>query len=149
MLITRTDGTYNAGPLDIICILFLSKSVSSNYHDTYHAAFFVENPLPGPVLYARDTKLVRLKSQMHHTAGAKTLAEARLHVEGMRREIHIADANVVTSAAVPVADAVNVWLIPNWDGDGEELRKSIGAVAVDTEVTPIKTQEGHHDRAGD
>ena len=93
------------GPLDILCILKLPAG-------TFHAAFFEEYPLPGPLMPAAS--LVRLKSKMHHTAGASTLEGAQEHLDDLKQKISVPAGNVLRDAAIEVDDPVNVWLVPNW-----------------------------------
>jgi len=87
MLLSNGDGTYVAGPFDLMGVL----------HDRatgrYHACVWEEKPLPGG---EQLTSTVRLKSKMHHTEGAKTLEAALAHVESLRKKVMIADVNVWT-----------------------------------------------------
>ncbi len=91
----------------MICILKLPTG-------TYHSTFFEERPLPGPVASVSDTKLVRLKSKMHHTQGSPTLEGAKEHLAQLRERIKVEDRNVLADAAVEVDDPVDVWMIENW-----------------------------------
>lgn len=88
MLIENGDGTFTGGPLDVLCILHDVEA------ETYHVAFFEEKPLPGPVPDLQDTKVVRLKSKMHHTLGAGDLCGAFEHLAEMREKIQVPDENV-------------------------------------------------------
>lgn len=88
MMIDKGNGTYAAGPLDVLCIL----------HDVntgkYHAAFFEESPISGKVRPMDKTEFVRLKSKMHHTAGSKTLDGALEHLKELSEKIIVPDENV-------------------------------------------------------
>lgn len=108
MLIRHDDGTFTAGPLDAIQVL----------HDVntgrYHACFFEEHPLPGPVLNTKDTKVVRLKSKMHHTQGAETLEGARQCVTEMRKQIILDDSCVFPDVFEWDGELGIVQVLPNW-----------------------------------
>lgn len=88
MMIDKGNGTYEAGPLDVLCIL----------HDVntgkYHAAFFEESPFPGKVESMEEMEVVRLKSKMHHTAGSETLDGALAHLKELSEKIIVPDENV-------------------------------------------------------
>ena len=88
MMIANGDGTYIGGPLDVLMIL---HHMSAN---TFHAAFFEEAPMPGPVEDVKDVRTVRLRSKMHHTIGASTLDEARAHLAEIAQKIQVADSNI-------------------------------------------------------
>lgn len=118
MILQRDDGTCDVGPLDIICILKLPAG-------TFHAAFFEEAPMPGPVQPIDSLTFVRLKSKMHHTGGALTLEGAQEHLDELRLKIHLPDTNVVREEAIEIADPVSVWILGNWKRSGSlagELR---------------------------
>lgn len=97
MLIPNGDGTFMAGPLDVLCIL---KAPGGRFHP----AFFEEKPFPGPYPERiEDVKMVRLRSVMHHTEGADTLEGALVQIAELARQI-----------SVP---PTNIWLKPTeWDG---------------------------------
>lgn len=98
MLINNGDGTHTGGPLDILCILHDVE------RDRFHAAFAEEMPMPGSVPAVGDMPLVRLKSKMHHTAGAPALEEALVHLDDLAGKIHVPPENV--------------WRDPRpWDGE--------------------------------
>lgn len=108
MLIEReTPGTFTAGPLDILCILKLPAG-------TFHAAFFEEYPMAGPIQPAENVSAVRLKGKMHHTTGAATLEESQVHLAELRERIHLSDANVIPDKPIEVEEPVNVWVLGNW-----------------------------------
>lgn len=70
MMIGNEDGTFTAGPLDVLCILQHEKT------GRFHPAFVEERPLPGPVPSPKDMTFARMKSKMHHTTGFDTLEAA-------------------------------------------------------------------------
>lgn len=113
MLLDNGDGTYMAGPLDVICIL--------QDEDTgrFHAAFFEEHPLPGPVESVEETSTVRLFSRMHHTGGADTLEGAKAHFQQLRNTIQIEDANVSDEPISWDGQLGIVWMFPNWKRRGQ------------------------------
>lgn len=109
MLIENGDGTYTAGPLDVLCIL----------HDetkgTFHPAFFEEAPMPGPVQDVRDLTFVRLKSKMHHTTGFPSHAEALANLtESLAARIHVPAENVWSDPKNWDGDLAQVWVVCNW-----------------------------------
>jgi hypothetical protein len=109
MLIEQEDGTYLAGPFDVLCILY------DPVKNRYHAAFFEEKPFAGPVPEVADTEVVRLKSKMHHTEGATDLEGALLHLDEMVRTIRVPPENIWRKPRTWDADLVAaVWIVPNW-----------------------------------
>lgn len=96
------------GPLDVAVIL----------HDVttgrYHAAFFEDHPLPGPVLAAEDVGLVRLKSKMHHTEGAPDLAGALVHLDAMVDKMVIPIENIWREPEPWDGQIGLVWVVPRW-----------------------------------
>lgn len=72
MMIQNDDGTFTAGPLDVLCILHVEKD------GRFYPAFVEERPLPGPVPDPKDMTFARLKSKMSHTSGFATLEEAKV-----------------------------------------------------------------------
>jgi hypothetical protein len=87
-MIANGDGTYTAGPLDVLMILHDMRA------NTFHAAFFEEAPMPGPVQDVKDVRVVRLRSKMHHTAGASTLDAARVDLAEIAQKIQVPDSNI-------------------------------------------------------
>lgn len=71
MMIRNEDGTFTAGPLDVLCILYVEKT------GRFYPAFVEERPLPGPVPDPKDMSFARLKSKMSHTSGFDTLEAAQ------------------------------------------------------------------------
>lgn len=108
MLLSNNDGTYTAGPLDVLCIL----------HDTttgrYHAAFFEEAPFPGPRPEVFEGRAVRLKSKMHHTTGAASLAGAQAHLDDMAKMIAVPPENLWLEPKPWDGEIGIVWMVPNW-----------------------------------
>lgn len=107
MLIDQGDGTFLAGPADIMCILGLPSG-------KFHVAFFEEKPMSGPVRPIEELAVIRLKSKMHHTQGASTLEGAREQIRELRERIVITDGSVMTDEVITVEDPVSTWILPNW-----------------------------------
>src|SRR3990170_2995396 len=98
MLINNGDGTHTGGALDVLLIL---HDVTKN---RYHAAFFTEAPMPGPIKDVEDVRAVRLQSRMHHTVGSDTLEGAIKHLNELATKI--------------LLPPENVWREPHeWDGE--------------------------------
>lgn len=119
MLLQQDNGTFLAGPADIICILQLPKGI-------YHAAFFEEHPMAGQTKPINELEFLRLKSKMHHTTGADTLEGAQEHVKEMREKIILSDDNIMIDEAIPVTDPVNVWPVLNWTKGNMTLKEALG-----------------------
>lgn len=96
------------GALDAIIVLHNAIT------DTYHAAYFTEAPMPGPLVPIEKLDTVRLKSRMHHTAGAPTIDEARVHATALQVETELADANVLPDLVEWDGELGVVLLVPNW-----------------------------------
>ncbi len=110
---TEKPGVYQAAALDILCILHNTET------GRYHAAFFEEYPMPGPIPLVDETKIVRLKSKMHHTDGADTIEVAREHLRELRERILVSDGNVCEKPFPWDGEIGIVWLVPNWVARGE------------------------------
>lgn len=108
MLIENGDGTYTGGPLDVWCIMHNVEA------DTYHAAFFEEKPMPGPRPSVEDTKIVRLKSKMHHTEGAPTLEGALKYLDEMTAKVQVPPENIWREPKDWDGEIGIVWVFPNW-----------------------------------
>jgi hypothetical protein len=109
MMIRNGNGTYTAGPLDVIVIL---HDVSRG---SYHVCFFEEYPMPGPVRDIETDQVVRLKSKMHHTTGSRGFEGAQRQLDEMRSQIELPDSNVVRDQAYPWnGEPGIVWLTSNW-----------------------------------
>ena len=120
MLIKREDGNYDCGPLDVICILHDVEK------DSYHAALFLESPMPGPLQSIDETKMVRLKSKFHRTEGADSLEGAQAHVTKLREQFIIEDQNVIDDKAVPWDGELGiVWLTENWRAVGDKTAAEV------------------------
>lgn len=109
MLFQNNDGTHTAGPLDVLAIL----------HDvergTYHAAFFEESPMPGPIKHVSELEVVRLRSKMHHTGGAPDLAGAQAHLDELAKRIRVPETNVARQKAFAWDGSHGVSIvIENW-----------------------------------
>lgn len=108
MIIERADGTLQCGPLDVVCILHDVKS------GRYHAAFFEEKPLPGPVEAVEETEVVRLKSKMHHTTGTAELASARVHLRDLVTKLNVPQKNIWEDPIDWDGELGLVWVVQNW-----------------------------------
>jgi hypothetical protein len=86
MLIENGDGTYTAGPYDVAVILFHVET------KRFHVCFIVERPFPGP---PEPGKPIRLKSDMHHTAGEATFEGAITQLKDLTKKITLFPGNVV------------------------------------------------------
>lgn len=84
MMIDNGNGTFTAGSLDVLCILY---DVNKN---KYHAAFFEEHPFPS----SEETDMVRLRSKMHHTEGSDTLDGALEHLKELSKRIIVPEENI-------------------------------------------------------
>jgi len=103
MRIAVGDGTHLLGPLDVA---FIARNIDTG---RFHVIVFEEKPMPGPVPDTKDTKLVRLRSSMHHTEGAETLEAAQVHMAQIREKLKILDANVCQDVSF------------DWDGQAETI----------------------------
>ena len=118
MMIENEDGTFAAGPLDVLLIL---HDVNM---DTYHPAFLEEAPPPGSVAEHGELHTVRLKSKMHHTMGTANLASAKVHLDDLAKKILVVDQNICRRA-VPWDGRIGfVWIVENWRGSGNEKNVS-------------------------
>ena len=88
MLISNRNGTFNAGELDVLCILHDENT------GKYHAAFFEEHPMTGEIKPIEETNPVRLLSKMHHTEGSTTLEGAIKHLNDLATMIHVPEENI-------------------------------------------------------
>jgi len=119
MLLEQEDGRLLAGPLDMMCILH-------NVHNhRYHVAFFEEHPC-GSITDVEHTDVVRLRSKMHHTAGADTLEGALVHLAEMRQKITIDDKNVITTPIGWDGEIGITWIASNWLRDGTDAAQALG-----------------------
>lgn len=113
MLIRHDDGTYTGGPLDLLCILHNRAEPTGRYHP----AFLEEAPFPGPVQEVSATKIVRLKSKMHHTDGYETLAEAIVGLDDLANKIRLVPENIWRDPIGWDGEQGIVWVIENWRKD--------------------------------
>ena len=108
MMIERAEGKFTGGPLDAHFIL----------HDVttgrYHVAFFEETPFPGAIPNVEDTKVVRLKSKMHHTSGAATLEEAKRHLDELVQRIELPEENIFREPLDWDGQIPIILIRPNW-----------------------------------
>jgi hypothetical protein len=87
-MIQNEKGGYTLGPYDLLGIM---RDTSTG---RFHAAVWLENPLPGDY---EALSFVRLKNKFHHTAGSETYEGAVEHVAELRKKFDIADSNVWTA----------------------------------------------------
>lgn len=109
MLLPHGDGTFTAGPLDVLCILHDATS------GKFHAAFFEEAPFPGPIQDVREVAVVRLRCKMTHTGGALTLEGAQAQLADLGKRIHVVPQNYWSNSAEPWNGQLGpVLLRTNW-----------------------------------
>lgn len=108
MLINNGDDTFIGGPLDVLCILHNVKK------GTYHASFFEEKPMPGPVPDWKDVTVVRLKSKFSHTEGAPTLEGALKHLDDLATTIEVPPENIWREPRPWDGEIGIVWIANNW-----------------------------------
>lgn len=121
MLLAKGDGTHIAtSSADLFCILHDKKA------KRFHVAFFEESPMPGPIREVKDLEVLRLKSRMHHTEGAPTLKEAKVHLAELRRKIEVSDLSVLEEP-LPWDGQVGIVLLSvNWVRENRKVvRKDI------------------------
>lgn len=88
MLIRNDDDTFTSGPLDAIFVLRDTKT------RRLHVCFAEWHQPPGPPQDFDRMPYVRLKSKMHHTAGAADLDECKVMLADLRKKISLPDSNV-------------------------------------------------------
>lgn len=108
MLIQESKTTFIGGSLDVICILHNIES------STYHAAFFQEQSLTGPIKSVRETDVVRLRSKMHHTKGSTTLEEAIAEVDNLSVRIKLPEDNIWKNPIEWNGKIPITMVVPNW-----------------------------------
>jgi hypothetical protein len=110
MLVATGDGTYLAGPLDVICVL---RNVGVQ-PPTYHIAFLEEHPFPGLVPPVGEAPLVRLGCKMSRTEGRATLEEARADMPELTNVIQVPEKNLWEEVLDWDGELAPIWLVPNW-----------------------------------
>ena len=108
MLIANGDDTFTSGPLDALIIL---KHEATH---RYHVAFFEERPMPGPIAPVDEVKVVRLTSNMHHTEGALTLAEALDQRAELLQKLLVPSTNLFDEIVSWDGHLGLVLFYPNW-----------------------------------
>ena len=107
MLIENGDGTFIGGPFDVLTILHDRRA------NRFHAAFFEEKPMPGPI--EKNPTVIRLKSKMHHTGGSPDLEGARKHLDELAEKIKVPEENIWRDPHDWDAQKMAaVWAVPNW-----------------------------------
>lgn len=118
MLSENNDGTYRAGPADIICIIRLPIG-------TFHVVLFEEQPIPGQILQINQPKVIRLKSKIYSTEGSTTIKGAQAHSEEFRKIFLLPDQNVVIDKAVDVEGSILNWTLQNWTTGNISLKEAL------------------------
>ena len=108
MLIRKDDKSFTGGPLDVLCILHRIET------DTFHAAYFEEKMMPGPIVQVSAVATVRLMSHMHHTEGAESFAGAQEHLKDLATKIELPETNIVRDRAIPWDGYPFILMVPNW-----------------------------------
>lgn len=112
MLIEQGDGTAIGGPLDVICLL---QDVNTG---RFHPCFIEEYPLPGPIKDSTAPGPVRLKSRMHHSAGADTLEGGLKLLEELTKMIFLEPGNVLREPVRWNGVIGFVLVMDNWRAEG-------------------------------
>lgn len=109
MLINNGDGTFTAGPRDVLCILHDINA------DTYHPAFFEEKVFPG----GRNLDgAIRLKSKFSYTEGLETLEKALEELADFGTKIKVGEQNTWTEPQAWDGEIGVVWLVQDWRETG-------------------------------
>lgn len=115
MLVYYSDGKYIGGYFDVACILHNANT------DTYHCAFFEEYPFPGEIKSPEETKVIRLKSKMHHAKGSADLEGAIAQLEEMLNKIIIPEENVWEDEPIEWDGEIGVVIVKdNWRMQNDE-----------------------------
>lgn len=115
MLIPNPDGTVSVGPRDIVGVL------RDSHTGRYHVCLWLESPLPGDALGEASHGFIRLKSRVHHTAGADTFEGMLEQLVEFRKKYIVADSNVlakpehVVTRNFPEEGAANILIIRTED----------------------------------
>jgi len=110
-MLIKDGDKYHAGNFDVIGIM---KDTSTG---RFHACVWEEHFMPGP---EQPETFVRLKSKMHHTAGADTYEGGLEHVRQLREQVVIAEENVwikpeqVVERDFDVQGYAEVVVVPRW-----------------------------------
>ena len=80
----------------------------------FHAAFFEEHSMPGDIKSIEETKIVRLKSKMHHTGGSDTIEGSLVHLEELSSKIHLSENNIWKDPIEWDGQLPITWVIPKW-----------------------------------
>ena len=120
MLVRKDDGTFQAGPADIMCILKLPTG-------TFHVAFFEEEPILGPKQPISELDAARLKSKMYHAIGSATLADEQIRAKKLRLKIKLPNENVLLDEVIEAEDPEAVWVVPNWTRGEVSLKKALSS----------------------
>lgn len=88
MFVAIGNGQYACGSFDVLAVLHDQRT------GRFHAAVLVEDPPPGEPKPLEQVEVVRLRTRMHHTAGADTLEGACEHLREIHKQIHVLDTNI-------------------------------------------------------
>lgn len=112
MLMPKGDGTFMAGPFDVLCILHNRET------GRFHPAFFEDHPFPGPrPENPDDIKVIRLMSKMHHTEGATTFEGALVQLAQLVKQIDVLPTNIWLKPKAWDGNTGLVWVVNNWLAD--------------------------------
>jgi hypothetical protein len=137
MLFPNGDGTYTAGPLDVMVIL---QDVNTR---RYHVCFLEEHPFPGPLHETEEAHPVRLMSRMHHTGGADDFAQAQKQLDELRTKLTLMDENVDRDQVhLWNGQQGIVWLVDNWRAGCKIGEKSPAFSTVKYGISPEQAKEG-------
>ncbi|MCK9596534.1 hypothetical protein M0R19_05080 [Candidatus Pacearchaeota archaeon] len=89
-MIIKDENKMFCGSYDVALIM---HDITKN---TYHATFFEEHPMPGPI--DPNPTFIRLKSKMHHTIGSPTFEGALVHLEELTKQLNIKEKNIFRKA---------------------------------------------------
>lgn len=114
----QPDGTLKADPFDLLGVV---KDTSTG---RYHMTLWLEHPLPSQGwANENSTGPIRLKSKLHHTAGAETFEGALEHLRELRKKLAIDDVCVWDSPDLCFArnfvedGFASVLMMGNWRKD--------------------------------
>jgi len=109
VMVRNENGTVTMGPLDAMFILQHAET------RRFHVCLMEECSMPGPVPDVADTKVVRLKSKMHHTTGSDSFEGALEQLKELRHKVEIHDSNVLLDRPIGWDGAIGfVLVLPNW-----------------------------------
>lgn len=136
MLMPNGNGTFMAGPFDVLCILH-------RFGGRFHAAFFEENPMPGPYPdRLEDVKVVRLRSRMHHTEGAETIEVALMQLGELTKKISVPPTNIWLKPIMWDGGESIVFLRDNWLRDPVKAYNDLATALANPEALMAEIRRG-------